>query len=115
MEKECTMTMPANATPYTSRATKNLVEENGWEVMHHPPYSPHLLLHQPIFIFSGAYRIIEWDKGLLQLGIRKLMARWKDFGSVKDVILEDPDLLLGPPHNHVGSCIDKPFSTGEAA
>ncbi|KAM3174459.1 hypothetical protein ACTXT7_010510 [Hymenolepis weldensis] len=38
---------------HTSRATKNLVEEFGWEVMHHPPYSPHLLLHQPIFIFSG--------------------------------------------------------------
>ncbi|VUZ48385.1 unnamed protein product [Hymenolepis diminuta] len=31
-----------NARPHTPRATKNLVEEFGWEVMHHPPYSPHL-------------------------------------------------------------------------
>ncbi|KAM3182470.1 hypothetical protein ACTXT7_012309 [Hymenolepis weldensis] len=61
------MTMPDNATPHTSRVTKNVVEERVWEVMHRPPYSPHLLLHKPIFnIFPGAYRIIEWDKGLLQ-------------------------------------------------
>ncbi|KAF2351016.1 Myc-type basic helix-loop-helix (bHLH) domain [Trinorchestia longiramus] len=31
-----------NARPHTSRATKNLIEEFGWEVMHHPPYSPDL-------------------------------------------------------------------------
>ncbi|KAM3175919.1 hypothetical protein ACTXT7_007520, partial [Hymenolepis weldensis] len=45
--------MPGNATPQSSRAAKNLVEEFGWEVMHHPPCSPDFLLHQPIFIFSG--------------------------------------------------------------
>ncbi|KAM3188216.1 hypothetical protein ACTXT7_000714 [Hymenolepis weldensis] len=50
------MTMPDNATPHTSRATKNLVEEFGREVMHHPPCSPDLLLHQPNFnIFSELF------------------------------------------------------------
>ncbi|KAM3176149.1 hypothetical protein ACTXT7_007103, partial [Hymenolepis weldensis] len=53
---------PGQCQTHTSRATKNLVEEFGWEVMHlmhHPPYSPVPLLHQPIFnIFSGAYRIM---------------------------------------------------------
>ncbi|KAF2364913.1 Transposase type 1 [Trinorchestia longiramus] len=31
-----------NARPHTSRATKNLIEEFGWEVVHHPPCSPDL-------------------------------------------------------------------------
>ncbi|KAM3171718.1 hypothetical protein ACTXT7_016052 [Hymenolepis weldensis] len=66
--------MPDNATPHTSRATKNLVEEFGREVMHlmhPPPYSPVLLFHQPIFIFSGAYR----TELLLQADIRNLLKK----------------------------------------
>ena len=31
-----------NARPHISKATKNLIKEFGWEVMHHPPYSPNL-------------------------------------------------------------------------
>ncbi|KAF2366343.1 hypothetical protein FHG87_002905 [Trinorchestia longiramus] len=31
-----------NARPHTSRGTKNLIEQFGWEVLIHPPCSPDL-------------------------------------------------------------------------
>ena len=31
-----------NARPHTSRATKNLIDEFGWEILIHPSYSPDL-------------------------------------------------------------------------
>ena len=48
-----------NAKPHTSKITRQKLEEFGWEVLPHPPYSPDL--HLLIIICSARYTII-WSK-----------------------------------------------------
>jgi histone-lysine N-methyltransferase SETMAR len=48
-----------NARPHTARWTASLLQEFGWEVFNHPPYSPdlapsdfHLFLHLKKFLIA---------------------------------------------------------------
>ncbi|VUZ44913.1 unnamed protein product [Hymenolepis diminuta] len=43
MNRKGVILLHDNARLHSLRATKNLVEEFGWQVMHHPPYSHHIL------------------------------------------------------------------------
>lgn len=97
-----------NARPHTARATKNLIEEFGWEVMHHPPYSPDLAptdfhLFRSLQNHLMGQRLTSRDEVEMKLvyffesklakfyeeGIRKLMARWEDVINKNGDYVED--------------------------
>ncbi|KAM3171063.1 hypothetical protein ACTXT7_017359 [Hymenolepis weldensis] len=69
------MTTPDNATPHTSRATKNLVEENGWEnrLMGQRFTSKEEVEVKKLVPFFES-KVAKFSEE----GMRKLMARWGD-------------------------------------
>ncbi|KAM3183468.1 hypothetical protein ACTXT7_010310 [Hymenolepis weldensis] len=71
------MTMPDNATPHTSRATKNLVEEFGWEELTElfngtKAYFKRRGQNEARFLFESKLATFYEE------GMRKLVARWED-------------------------------------
>ncbi|KAM3182785.1 hypothetical protein ACTXT7_011630 [Hymenolepis weldensis] len=72
------MTMPDNATPHTSRATKNLVEEFGWEELTESLNGTKTYFkrrggnEEDSFFFE--FKLAKF----YEEGIRKFMARWDD-------------------------------------
>ena len=85
-----------NARPHVAKPVKNYLENVGWEVLPHPPYSPDiapsdyylfncmnndLIKHQ----FTSSENIEKWvsdwivskDEEFFRLGTRKLPERWE--------------------------------------
>lgn len=86
-----------NAKPHTARITKNLLEEFGWEIMLHPPYSPDLAptdfhLFRSLQSNLSGFKCSSREEVEIKLesffkskpsefykeGIEKLIERWKE-------------------------------------
>lgn len=96
-----------NARPHTSKITRQKINELGWEVIPHPPYSPditpsdyHLFRSMQHYLAGKKYRSFEdvekgvqnyfdsKDESFYTEGIQKLVSRWKN------VLESDGDYII---------------------